>query len=50
MDSDNFDYKQISIKLFMYGESFVALPLQVFALQKIKKKTFLWVLSTEKLK
>ena len=37
MDNDDFDGKQISNTLFMHGETFIALSLQVFALQKFLK-------------
>ena len=37
MDNDDFDGKQISNTSFMHGETFIALSLQVFALQKFLK-------------
>ena len=36
-DIDNFNGKQISNRLHMYGETFIAVLLQVFALHKNKK-------------
>ena len=36
-DNDNFNGKQISNRLYIYGETFIAVSLKVFALQKNKK-------------
>ena len=41
-DNDNFNGKQISNRVYMYDETFIAVSLQVYALQKNINMNFLW--------